>query len=157
MNSSVIQKLHHSKIALHSIQCSTAVVPPLTGTKEREKEKEVRGSEMSHSCRHISSHKHQLLFFRGKKRSFETKPGVSLDNSFHASPLCFHRPPAKTASEDLLVVSVWLLTRAEHSGFSLRLMHSTPTGQALHFKHLKQFCSCINIFKFRTGLTSYVC
>lgn len=110
MNSSVIQKLHHSKVALHSIRCSTAVVPPVAGTKEREKENEGRGSEMSHSCRHISSHKHQLLFFRGKKRSFETKPRVSLDNTFNTSPLCFRRPPAKTGWEDLLVVSVWLLT-----------------------------------------------
>lgn len=153
MNSSVIQKLHRSKMALHSILCSTAAVPPLAGTKGRENENEGRGSETSHSCRHISSHKHQLLFFRGKKRSFETKPGVSVDNTFNASPLCFHRPPAKTAWEDLRVVSVWLLT---HVGFSLRLMHSTPTGQVLHLKH-QQFCSCINIFKFRTGLTSYVC
>lgn len=147
MNSSVIQILHRSKMALHSIQCSTAVAPPLAGTKEREKENEGRGSEMSHSCRHISSHEHQLPFFRGKKRSFETKPGVSLDNTSNTSPLCFHRPPAETAWEDLLLVSVRLLTRY-HSGFSLRPTHPTPTGQPLHLKH-QQFCSCIHIFKFR--------
>lgn len=109
MNSSVIQKLHRSETALHSILCSAAVVPPLAGTKGREKENKGRGSEMSHSCRHISSHKHQLLFFRGKKRSFETKPGVSVDRTFNTSPLCFHahlpKQPEKIFS--LLAYDCW--------------------------------------------------
>lgn len=106
---------------------------------------------MSHSCCHISSHKHQLHFFRGKKWSFETKPGVSLDNTYPSvSTVHLLRLTEKIFS--MLVSDCW------HVGWCFRSLDfiSTHTGQALHLKH-QQFCSCINIFKFRTGLTSYVC
>lgn len=64
---------------------------------------------MSHSCRHISSHKHQLRFFRGKKRSFERKPGVSLDNTFNTSSSVstVHLPKQTEKIFSMLVSDCW--------------------------------------------------